>query len=221
MQLTPRQAVLQFGHVLQQQLFPHLEAAVGGLSPQLELLASVVALAPLEDGWARVAPAPAGQPKIGRLWPQLSSPKPSSICPPHATSWVVCGSTVRCGNSAAGPVGARCRTNPSFPAPLPNSRTGSCRSICMRQFGHPEPPSDRPHCSGLHCHPGAGAFSGNGEGAEAGRNKPRRKPQRFPTSQSLRTRHTHSAPAASKTGGQAGGTAAALRHWRQEEQSGS
>jgi hypothetical protein len=47
MQLTPRQAFLQFGHVLQQQLFPHLEAAVGRLSPQLELLASVVVLMPL------------------------------------------------------------------------------------------------------------------------------------------------------------------------------
>src|ERR1039458_4951867 len=47
MQLTPRQALLQFGHVLQQQLFPHLEAAAGPLSPQLELLASVIALAPL------------------------------------------------------------------------------------------------------------------------------------------------------------------------------
>jgi hypothetical protein len=47
MQLTPRQAILQFGHVLQQQLFPHLEAAVGPLSPQLELLSAVVALVPL------------------------------------------------------------------------------------------------------------------------------------------------------------------------------
>jgi hypothetical protein len=47
MQLTPRQALLQFGHVLQQQLFPHLEAAVGQLNPQLELLTSVVSLVPL------------------------------------------------------------------------------------------------------------------------------------------------------------------------------
>lgn len=47
MQLTPRQAVLQFGQVLQQHLFPHLEAAVGRLSPQLELLAAVVSLVPL------------------------------------------------------------------------------------------------------------------------------------------------------------------------------
>lgn len=47
MQLTPRQAFLQFGQVLQQQLFPQLEAAVGPLSPQLELLASVVTLMPL------------------------------------------------------------------------------------------------------------------------------------------------------------------------------
>ena len=47
MQLTPRDAFLQFGHVLQQQLFPQLEAAVGRLSPHLELLASVIALVPL------------------------------------------------------------------------------------------------------------------------------------------------------------------------------
>jgi hypothetical protein len=47
MQLTPRDAFLQFGHVLQQQLFPQLEAAVGRLSPHLQLLASVIALVPL------------------------------------------------------------------------------------------------------------------------------------------------------------------------------
>jgi hypothetical protein len=47
MQLTPRDAFLQFGHVLQQQLFPQLEAAVGRLSPHLELLASVICLVPL------------------------------------------------------------------------------------------------------------------------------------------------------------------------------
>ena len=47
MQLTARQAILQFGQVLQQQLFPHLEASVGRLSPELELLAAVVSLVPL------------------------------------------------------------------------------------------------------------------------------------------------------------------------------
>ena len=47
MQLTPRQAVLQFGHVLQQHLFPHVEAALDKLSPQLELLSAVVSLIPL------------------------------------------------------------------------------------------------------------------------------------------------------------------------------
>jgi hypothetical protein len=47
MQLTPRDAFLQFGHVLQQQLFPQLEAAVGRLSPHLELLASVISMVPL------------------------------------------------------------------------------------------------------------------------------------------------------------------------------
>ena len=47
MQLTPRAAVLQFGHVLQQELFPRLEPVLGPLSPQLELLAAVVAAVPL------------------------------------------------------------------------------------------------------------------------------------------------------------------------------
>jgi hypothetical protein len=47
MQITPRQLLVQFAHVLQQQLFPRLEAEVGPLSPQLELLASILALVPL------------------------------------------------------------------------------------------------------------------------------------------------------------------------------
>src|SRR5260370_18319622 len=41
MQLTPRQALLQFGHVLQQELFPHLEAPVGRLRSHFDLLQSV------------------------------------------------------------------------------------------------------------------------------------------------------------------------------------
>jgi len=47
MQLTPRQALLQFAHVLQLELFPCLEAAVGPLTPPLQLLASVISLVPL------------------------------------------------------------------------------------------------------------------------------------------------------------------------------
>lgn len=47
MPLTPRDAFLQFGQVLQQHLFPQLEAAVGHLSPHLQLLASVISLVPL------------------------------------------------------------------------------------------------------------------------------------------------------------------------------
>jgi len=48
MQLTPRDFLLQFGHVLQQDLFPRLEESAGPLSPQLKLLASVTALLPLQ-----------------------------------------------------------------------------------------------------------------------------------------------------------------------------
>src|SRR3954464_10817983 len=47
MQLTPRAALLQFGHVLQQQLFSSLEAVLSTLSPQLKLLTSVLSLIPL------------------------------------------------------------------------------------------------------------------------------------------------------------------------------
>jgi hypothetical protein len=52
MQLTPRQAILQFGQVLQQHVFPHLEASVGRLSPELELRAAVVSLVPLGQSLA-------------------------------------------------------------------------------------------------------------------------------------------------------------------------
>jgi hypothetical protein len=47
MQLSARQVLQQFAHVLQQDLFPLLEASTGALSADLELLASVVCLAPL------------------------------------------------------------------------------------------------------------------------------------------------------------------------------
>jgi len=47
MQLTAREAFLQFGHVLQQELFPQLKQVLGQLSPELELLTSVVSLVPL------------------------------------------------------------------------------------------------------------------------------------------------------------------------------
>ena len=47
MNLTPRQIVTQFAHVLQQNLFPVLESAVGPLSKQLQLLAKVMSLTPL------------------------------------------------------------------------------------------------------------------------------------------------------------------------------
>ena len=48
MQLTPRHIVMQFAHMLQQELFPLLQSCVGPLSGQMQLLASVISLAPLE-----------------------------------------------------------------------------------------------------------------------------------------------------------------------------
>jgi len=48
MQLNPRQLVTQLAHIMQEDLFPLVETAVGPLSRQMELLGSVVALTPLE-----------------------------------------------------------------------------------------------------------------------------------------------------------------------------
>lgn len=48
MQLNPLQVVTQFAHLLQQEMFPSIESTVGPLNPQLRLLASVIAMAPLE-----------------------------------------------------------------------------------------------------------------------------------------------------------------------------
>ncbi len=48
MQLTSRQVVTQFAHMLQEELFPLLQSSVGPLNGQMQLLASVISLAPLE-----------------------------------------------------------------------------------------------------------------------------------------------------------------------------
>lgn len=48
MDLTPRNALLQFGHILQHVLFPAVELETGPLGKQLQLIASVVSLVPLE-----------------------------------------------------------------------------------------------------------------------------------------------------------------------------
>ncbi len=48
MQLSPRQMVVQFAHILQEDLFPRIASSVGALSEELELLAAVMALSPLE-----------------------------------------------------------------------------------------------------------------------------------------------------------------------------
>lgn len=48
MQLNAQQVVTQFAHLLQQEMFPKLEQAVGPLSEDLELLAAVMALVPLQ-----------------------------------------------------------------------------------------------------------------------------------------------------------------------------
>ena len=57
MQLTPRQLVTQFAHLMQQDLFPLLERVVGPLSKEFELLSSMLALVPLEGAIATLRAA--------------------------------------------------------------------------------------------------------------------------------------------------------------------
>jgi len=66
MQITPRDVLLQFGHVLQQDLFPHLTTALGPLTPDLELVAAVVSMAPLAR-WIEARRAPTGRPARDRI----------------------------------------------------------------------------------------------------------------------------------------------------------
>ena len=47
MNLTARQMVTEFAHVLQEELFPHVEQAVGPISGELRLLGAVMLIAPL------------------------------------------------------------------------------------------------------------------------------------------------------------------------------
>ena len=47
MNLTSRQMVTEFAHVLQEELFPHVERSVGPLSGQLRLLGAVMLIAPM------------------------------------------------------------------------------------------------------------------------------------------------------------------------------
>lgn len=63
MQLTARDARLQFGHVFQQELFPSLEETLGPLNPQMQLLASVVALVPLARALNALRAATGRRPK--------------------------------------------------------------------------------------------------------------------------------------------------------------
>src|ERR1700684_2631918 len=48
MQMNPRQIVTQFAHLLQEELFPVLQSFVSPMSGQMQLLASVISMAPLE-----------------------------------------------------------------------------------------------------------------------------------------------------------------------------
>jgi hypothetical protein len=73
MQLNARQLVTQFAHMLQQDLFPVLQSVAGPLSGQMQLLASVISLAPL----GRLLSARRAVPqRTAAHWQPLSWPKP-------------------------------------------------------------------------------------------------------------------------------------------------
>jgi hypothetical protein len=53
MNLTARQMVTEFAHVLQEELFPHVEQVVGPLSGQMRLLSAVMLIAPMGEWLSR------------------------------------------------------------------------------------------------------------------------------------------------------------------------
>ncbi|MBE7541585.1 MAG: hypothetical protein HS123_04355 [Solibacteraceae bacterium] len=128
MQLTPQLALLQTAHVFQQHLFPRLEAELGTLSPQLQLLSAVINLIPSSPpSMLRRAPTLPTRPRSHRprhRLPRQGRPQPPHHPPAHRPPQDRLPSAA----SAAGTAPPPCPTNPNSPAPSPCSPTPSCPS---------------------------------------------------------------------------------------------
>jgi hypothetical protein len=85
MQLTLPEQFTQFSHLLQQELFPLLEAAVGPLSKPGKLLVAVVGLADLKRWVSGRRARTGGAPAIACAWRGRFSRRPFTICPIRAT----------------------------------------------------------------------------------------------------------------------------------------
>jgi len=93
MLLTLRQQLTKFAHMLQEELFPTVEAEVGELSEPAKRLTTVLAMIPLR----RFVPVSKGwngrPPKIGIALLVPSSPKSCTTFPKRATCLTDCKTT--------------------------------------------------------------------------------------------------------------------------------
>ena len=133
MQLNARQLVTQFAHILQEELFPRLKAVTGPLSPQMELLAAVVALIPLER-MLSARRASTGRPARDRAALSVAFAAKAVLNLPTTRDLIDrlrVDETLRqlCGwpSAAALPHGNRSFSRRR----LPNSPQPNCRSSCM------------------------------------------------------------------------------------------
>ena len=143
MQLTLRQQLMQFGHTLQQELFPVLEDVVGPLTPSAQLLVAILNMAPLKrfipvsQGWngrpakdryaiacAMAAKAVYNLPTTSKLLERLAEDEQLrlAICPSGATRIHLLASLcrVRAPADAANGAGSTRTGNPKRSTPWPH-----------------------------------------------------------------------------------------------------
>src|SRR5580658_21971 len=132
MQLSARQFVMQFAHVAQQDLSPHLETAVGPLTPQLKLLSAVVSLLHLgrllAARWAGTGRPPKDRTALATAFIAkaiLNLPNTRDLM---SRLRVDEGLRALCGWGSARQIPRESK----FSRPLPSSPRLSCRDSCTR-----------------------------------------------------------------------------------------
>jgi hypothetical protein len=132
MLLTLRQQLIKFAHLLQNELFPTLEAETGELTEAGKRLTAVLAMVPLRrfvpvaQGWnGRLR-------KIVMPSPARSSQKRYTTSRPRAISLSTCAVMSNYGVSAAGTAQTNYRMSPLSQGPSPSSPPWNYHSSCTR-----------------------------------------------------------------------------------------
>ena len=136
MQLTVSGLLNQFQRIMQGVLFPALQEQLGPLTGKMRQLIAVLELV---KNWFRsrlwLALGTAvwvGQPGMSERSPAPLSPKRSITLAIRGSYWTCCTTTLACGASAAGKVGAKSPTSHSSRALLLASPYRNCRNVCTR-----------------------------------------------------------------------------------------